>query len=584
MTNELDIQLVTLNQELAQSCARIHEQAFPDFFLTQLGRGFLRHYYATCAKDPHRITVIAIHRESNEVLGFAVGTSSPGKSRLHHLRNSLRAAQALLPALYRRPPVAIDVAHRLFDRSRPDRTVTADAAVLSSIAVAPKSRGTGLSRQLLRKWQDQAHDLGVHRAFLTTDATNNQRARSFYKSSGWKLAEIVRTDYGREMAYYTWGAEPRKVKALQVVGGSSYGGASKIIRDIAEATMDTYDVAVLTSEPRLTRDLKGLGVPVVPFQGINRPIRPIADLKSIIGLTRILKNGNYDIVHAHTFKGGLVSRVAAVLAGTPTVIYTVHNFAYPAKSGSMTRVLNYRLEAVLARATDAITYVSQHLLDEALEHRVSTPNQSHLIPNGIPELRNIPDRVADKSTVDLVYHGRIAPEKGLEEMLAAFDLVAAQHSEVHLWLYGDGPLLPLIQRIASTMLASARVHIMGFHTEVSDILATADIAIQPSHREGLSIALLEAMRAGCCIVASDIPANRTAFGNTLSENLFQCGSESDLAAHLLRRIVNPEVRTAEGITARSRFLECFTSDHMKSCYETLYHEARGAFSNIDNSL
>lgn len=106
--------------------------------------------------------------------------------------------------------------------------------------------------------------------------------------------------------------------------------------------------------------------------------------------------------------------------------------------------------------------------------------------------------------------GRLSPEKGHGDLIKV--LIAMPH--VHAAIAGDGPMKEGLLRQAEAGGAAKRLHLLGTlpAEEVADLLAAADLFAMPSRFEGLSLALLEAMRAGCPVIASDIPGNRDALG------------------------------------------------------------------------
>jgi glycosyltransferase involved in cell wall biosynthesis len=150
---------------------------------------------------------------------------------------------------------------------------------------------------------------------------------------------------------------------------------------------------------------------------------------------------------------------------------------------------------------------------KSAEHGKEESPRIVAIPNGVP----VPDlawqrRLDWQAAPRAVFVGRLAAEKGLDVLVAAWPLVRARHPEARLTLIGDGPQRPALEEMVRTqgmMLGPGQaVDIPGAVPEPGEVLREADLFILPSREEGMSIALLEAMALGIPLVASSIAGNR----------------------------------------------------------------------------
>lgn len=166
----------------------------------------------------------------------------------------------------------------------------------------------------------------------------------------------------------------------------------------------------------------------------------------------------------------------------------------------------------------------------------------------------------------LGYLGRLAPLKGLEVLLDAFSkYVEKSQRNAAVLIAGDGPLRDELESIVE-MRHLRGVKFLGFRSDVAGFLGSLDVFVFPSLFEGSPIALLEAMAAGCPIVASDIQSvKEVAQGCVL---LFPPGDSSRLSELLLEIEANPKLRENLAASARSAILKFSTAAAMPRILES----------------
>lgn len=184
----------------APMLAGLHMEAFPEFFLSVLGPRFLQEFYLGFPGDDSSIIVVA-RAGDGRIVGVAVGSADPEGFFGRLLRRRFFGfAFAGLRSVVENPSVAGRLVRGLAYRG--DSPKDAPGALLSSIAVSPELQGRGLGQRMLREWESAALDMGVSRAYLTTDLEMNDRTREFYEKLGWTLHSEYRTPQGRRMARY----------------------------------------------------------------------------------------------------------------------------------------------------------------------------------------------------------------------------------------------------------------------------------------------------------------------------------------------------------------------------------------------
>jgi glycosyltransferase involved in cell wall biosynthesis len=164
---------------------------------------------------------------------------------------------------------------------------------------------------------------------------------------------------------------------------------------------------------------------------------------------------------------------------------------------------------------DAVIAVSPEIEQELKDLDPSL--RIHLVPNGVP----VPERPwawADRDpfrkrlelgdSAVICFTGRLLAAKGLVELLEAFRMLRDRGRDVQLVLVGEGGHRDRLMSKASSLGIRERVRFVGWTPDVEPYLRAADVFVLPSHVEGRSTSLLEALAMGMPAVASDIPANR----------------------------------------------------------------------------
>ncbi len=163
------------------------------------------------------------------------------------------------------------------------------------------------------------------------------------------------------------------------------------------------------------------------------------------------------------------------------------------------------------------------------------------------------------------------PMKGFEYLFQALpDIAKGLNIPFELALAGTGPLEPILKRLASDLGVQDRVRFLGFRRDIGDLLAASDIVLLPTLREGLSIALLEAMAAGKPIVLTRIGSNTEAACDGLGAKLVPPKDSKALAAAVIHVAENRLRAETMGRKAKEIFAQNYTEDRMLGGYRSLY--------------
>lgn len=173
----------------------IHLTAFPGFFLTFMGRRFLREFYRGTVEDSASLALVA-EGVRQDLLGFVVGHLEPeGFYRRLLLRRGWAFALASLSALCRRPKILPRVVRALGYRGNPPEEK--GGALLASLAVAADRQSRGVGQLLVGRFLTECRNRGATYVYLTTDRDGNDLVNRFYRNNGWTLDREYRTPEGR---------------------------------------------------------------------------------------------------------------------------------------------------------------------------------------------------------------------------------------------------------------------------------------------------------------------------------------------------------------------------------------------------
>jgi len=359
----------------------------------------------------------------------------------------------------------------------------------------------------------------------------------------------------------------------QLIESDGPGGAERVVARMAAALQAGGARAVVfvpaNGEGWLARELEGSGVTIEPFR-LTRPFSP-AFARS---LAAALRRHRITHAHSHEFSMAVYGAWAARLAGVPHVI-TMHGGRYYA--GRLRRRAAMRAAIALSARTVAVSQsLARHLARDLWLRRsriLTIPNGVRYTPAARTTLRQeLGLRPQDRLLVSV---GNLYAVKGHRFLVDAMALLSAKHPTLHLAIAGRGELAaPLAQRALGHGM-SRRLHLLGLRSDISEILAAADVFVMPSLSEGLPLALLEAMFSGCAIVASDVGEVAATLAHGEAGILVEPGNAAALAAALDRVLGDPARAGELGERAAQRAAAEYDASQMVHRYVEIYRGLRG---------
>ena len=345
-----------------------------------------------------------------------------------------------------------------------------------------------------------------------------------------------------------------------ITGAAEFGGAESHVRDVAVGLRSQgHDCMVLTGPPKglFTNQLSALGIPVHFLGSLRKPINPINDLIALVELVAALRQLKPDLVAAHTAKAGFLGRLAAAVLNIPCV-FTPHGWSIidrvTGKINPGFRALE-RLGGLLG--TGVITVCRAEHETGRLSGLIS-PKKLFCVHNGIPDNHLTAAPGADHLTVVMV--ARFHKQKDHVTLLRAFSRL--QNHPWRLQLIGSGPLLEATKGLAKSMGVADRVEFLGQCPNTAELLSRATLFVLSTTYEAFPFSVLEAMRAGLPVVATNVGGIPEAISDGINGFLVPPFRDDLMAESLERLFLDPALRERLGQNGREIFLEHFTEERM----------------------
>lgn len=385
------------------------------------------------------------------------------------------------------------------------------------------------------------------------------------------------------------------MKILHIITRSQWGGAQKIVCELAESQMLAGNTVVVMcgEKGRLTEVLLAHGISVKENPYLRRA-PGLADGLALYRIWREIRQG-YDIVHAHSTKAGILSRVLRIKGGF-RICFTVHGFGVTGEHPAWLQVLYHRLERFLAAFTDGLIFVSQADCQTAEKKGwLKRARRFCVIHNGIlsslaggskgaletgPAVRGDLGVPADGFLIGNL--ARAVWVKNPEFWLQAAESYLRENEKAYFVWFGAGPELASMRKQVQGMDVTLRSHFV-FPGEVEGgdgIVESLDVLFLSSRSEGMPLVVLEGMQKKRAILAPALPGLCEVLGTRGNRGeetedgrvaglLYEPGNLRNVLA-ALRQLEDPDYRRVLGQEGNARVHSEYSADRMALEYEELY--------------
>ncbi len=372
------------------------------------------------------------------------------------------------------------------------------------------------------------------------------------------------------------------MRVLHVVETMERGGKGAMIVEhvrLAGAGVE-HLVVVLDAGGIALEQAATAGARTFAIAGDRRFLAGLGAWRELVGLMR---RERVTVVNAHDDRSARLATLAGVWARVPVIVRTEYAVHYPGRMSEF----DAAMDALVLRFTTRVLCVCEAV---RLSHAVRMPGAADrftTVRSGVPTRSGSRGRSVVRAEMGLLESdsmvltaGRLIAAQSQHVLIEAFGRLARRSSGARLFIEGEGPRREALERQVQDLGLAERVRFLGARDDLPALMEAADVFALTSVREGLSIPLLEAMRAGCPAVATRIGGTPEAIADGETGWLVPPNDPAATADALLHMLSDRPKARAFASKARDRWASGFTAERMvtetERCYRAEISAAREA--------
>jgi glycosyltransferase involved in cell wall biosynthesis len=315
---------------------------------------------------------------------------------------------------------------------------------------------------------------------------------------------------------------------------------------------------------------------------MHRSIAPLADLLALVRLWRILGSYRPDLVEFSTPKAGLLGMIAAKLRGVPRRVYMLRGLKLE-RSRGLKRWILLTAERVACACAHVVLCNSKSLRAEALALRLAPAGKLLVLGEGssngvdVERFSPGPSDVREKFSIPpeapvVGFVGRLTRDKGLPELIEAFDRILVAMPAAHLLLVGwfDAAEDALDAESRTRILNHPHIHCTGFVSDAAPYYRAMDVMVLPTWREGFPNAVLEASATGIPVVTTESTGARDAVIPEVTGLLIPPGYPEAIYESVMKLLRDPERRFHMGRVGRAWVVEHYSEEQVLTLTANYY--------------
>lgn len=378
----------------------------------------------------------------------------------------------------------------------------------------------------------------------------------------------------------------KKTRIAQVVTRLDHEGVPDLFRMIVGSLSNEYEITIIVGPSdhmtKKTKDfLENFNGKIIRAPFLRRNINPFFDLLAFFHLFFIFLFGRYSYVHTHTAKAGLLGRIAAKCCGVRRVIHMPHGHNFYGYFNRTITSMIILAEKFAALCTDKLIVLTDLAKKDYLARKIINKDKIVVVPSGmdveffnkfalIDRDKNRQEWGFNKTDKCVVLASRLAYVKGSDIGLQIASTLYERRKDIVFVFVGDGPMeQDLKQKVQENELID-NVRFLGWRDDVLEIVACADLLLQPSRNEAVGRSLLEAQLLGTPVVASRVGGIPEIINDGCTGLLFNREDVADAVIAIERMIDDKEYAKQMAENAKQWVKENFSAELMIEKIKELY--------------
>jgi glycosyltransferase involved in cell wall biosynthesis len=371
--------------------------------------------------------------------------------------------------------------------------------------------------------------------------------------------------------------ERRRLKVVTLVDGfPGAGGAERVAADLAtRLDPHRFDSVFCVTRPwwgpGREESLRAAGVRTLTLQR-----RSARSALAWLPLISLLRRERTDILHCHKFGSNFWGTILGRITGVPVIVAHEHVWSFEGQAHR--RLLDRYL---IANGAQVFLTVSNETRRQMIEVEGIDPDLVRVLPNGIPPLEPSGRDVRRELGIDpeapvIGTVSVLRSQKALQVLIRSAARLVREFPTLKVIIAGEGPERVNLEALVTELGLEGRVILVGSRTDVSDVLASFDVALSTSDYEGSPLAIIEYMAAAKAIVATRVGGVPDLIQDGVHGLLVETQDAEGVASAVARLLSDPDLRARMGEKARKRQQAEFTIDAAVHRLELLYEELAAA--------
>ena len=371
------------------------------------------------------------------------------------------------------------------------------------------------------------------------------------------------------------------IRVMRIIARMNVGGPAVQVSGLMRGLHATeFDHRLYTGFCALDEadylDTVATDVSALRIDGFGRRISLGADLKAFLYLVKEIRSFKPHVIHTHTAKAGFLGRIASIVSFHPSIrVHTFHGHLLSGYFGSFKRLLVVLAEKILAMFSHQLLAVGDKVRQDLLAAGVGKLDKFSLMPPGL-QIGDLPNKPASRDfyglssqKLECAFIGRVTRIKRPDRFLDVVTEIESRGLDVEFFIAGDGELLENCS--ARIVAGDLPVKVLGWQSNIENVLSAADIVILTSDNEGTPLSLIQAGMAGLPVVTTRVGSVPEVVLDGVTGIITSLDIQ-EIADALEKLAKSAELRARMGAAAREFTLSNFGVDRLVQDHEQLYKE------------